>query len=439
MTALRFFAIILIFGAACLAWMILGGTIEFRTRDLTQSLSQEVSARWGPPGLVQSAPSVLGSGGGVAADPLKSTIEVHFDQADRYMGLIWFSTYTVDFSGTYLVSGSGKYPPYTFVFDLPDAATGFENLTVTVDEQPLDMATAKAGNKISVPLPQDDRTHAITVAYRTQARDRWLYDLSRSRDALGAPIGRLGSGTGEIVETGPTAMIRNFTLTATTNFTAIDYPKGTVSPTPRPAEIAGGGATAVWHFENRNTRERIGIEMPARVNAGPLAARMAFYAPVSLFFFFTVMFTIVALKKIPLHPMHYLFIAAGFFSFHILMAYLVDKIGIHETFWICAAVSVLLVTSYMRLVAGMKFAVLYAGAAQLVYLIGFSYAFFWTGWTGLTIVIVAIITLFVLMQATGRVNWNEVFAAKPPKHFAPRPAGPAPTPPAAGPPPPAKG
>jgi hypothetical protein len=96
---------------------------------------------------------------------------------------------------------------------------------------------------------------------------------------------------------------------------------------------------------------------------------------------------------------------------------------------------VLLVVSYMRLVAGMKFAVLYVGVAQLVYLIGFSYAFFWTGtgWTGLTIVIVAIVTLFVLMQATGRVNWNELFA-KPPARFAPRPAAPAPTPPAPTPP-----
>jgi len=49
-----------------------------------------------------------------------------------------------------------------------------------------------------------------------------------------------------------------------------------------------------------------------------------------------------------------------------------------------------------------------------VYLIGFSYAFFWKGWTGLAIVVVAIITLFILMQATARVVWNEVFKRKTP-------------------------
>jgi len=63
----------------------------------------------------------------------------------------------------------------------------------------------------------------------------------------------------------------------------------------------------------------------------------------------------------------------------------------------------------MRLVAGVKFAVIYVGAAQLVYLVGFSYAFFWVGKTGLTVTIGAIATLFVLMQTTGKTDWHEVF------------------------------
>jgi hypothetical protein len=69
----------------------------------------------------------------------------------------------------------------------------------------------------------------------------------------------------------------------------------------------------------------------------------------------------------------------------------------------------------MRLVAGVKFAVIYVGAAQVVYLVGFSYAFFWVGMTGLSLTIGAIATLFVLMQATGRVDWYEVFRGSPDK------------------------
>jgi VIT1/CCC1 family predicted Fe2+/Mn2+ transporter len=52
-----------------------------------------------------------------------------------------------------------------------------------------------------------------------------------------------------------------------------------------------------------------------------------------------------------------------------------------------------------------------AGAAQAVFLVLFSYAFFFEGFTGLTITIGAILTLFVLMQMTAHVSWEEVFDA----------------------------
>jgi hypothetical protein len=41
----------------------------------------------------------------------------------------------------------------------------------------------------------------------------------------------------------------------------------------------------------------------------------------------------------------------------------------------------------------------------------FSYAFFWEGFTGLSITVIAIITLFVVMQSTGRIRWAERFGA----------------------------
>jgi len=205
--------------------------------------------------------------------------------------------------------------------------------------------------------------------------------------------------------------LRDFSLTINTDFAEIDYPRGTLSPKDKAAPSQDGkGRQAVWTAENLITRQSMGMAMPKRPNAGPIVSRMSLFAPVSLAFFFTVLFTVVILKKLPLHPMHYLFISAGFFAFHILMAYLVDLISIHAAFWVCAAVSTALVVSYMRLVAGVKFAVIYVGAAQLVYLVGFSYAFFWVGMTGLALTIGAIATLFVLMQATGKVDWYEVFS-----------------------------
>ena len=419
MTGFRFFLIILIFVTVGVAWLALGGTIEWRTYDRTESLSAEAEAKWGPSGLVQAAPYV-GAGG---ADPDRSEIKVQFNHNSRYMGLIWFSTYTVDFSGTYaLPARTSGESPERLVFELPGNAHAIENLGLAVDSQALDVATVKNGNKLTVSVPSDGKPHTVIVSYRTQGRDRWIYDLAHEREPA-PPATSRGRHAGEdLPAAGQTALVKQFDLTAVTNFADIDYPKGCVSPTPNPAAPVAGGMKAEWHFENRSTRERIGVEMPAVPEAGAVAARMSYLAPVSLFFFFTVLVTIVILKKIPLHPMHYLLISAGFFAFHILMAYLVDKIDIEYAFWICAGVSVFLVVSYIRLVAGAKFALLYVGLAQLVYLIGFSYAFFWKGWTGLTVVIVAIITLFVLMQATGRLDWNAVFrkpAVAPPAPPAP--------------------
>jgi hypothetical protein len=48
-----------------------------------------------------------------------------------------------------------------------------------------------------------------------------------------------------------------------------------------------------------------------------------------------------------------------------------------------------------------------SGIAQLVYLILFSLTLFNEGWSGLAITIGAIATLFVTMQATGRIRWSE--------------------------------
>jgi hypothetical protein len=66
--------------------------------------------------------------------------------------------------------------------------------------------------------------------------------------------------------------------------------------------------------------------------------------------------------------------------------------------------------SYLRRVAGARLALGEAAVAQIVFLVLFSYAFFFEGYTGLTVTIGAIATLFVLMQATARVNWTRAFA-----------------------------
>jgi inner membrane protein involved in colicin E2 resistance len=92
-------------------------------------------------------------------------------------------------------------------------------------------------------------------------------------------------------------------------------------------------------------------------------------------------FISTTLKGLELHPMHYFLLVTSFFSFHLLLAYLVDHISIHAAFAICSAVSIFLVVSYLRIVAGPRFAFVEAALAPVVYLVGFSYAFFFRGLT----------------------------------------------------------
>src|SRR5262249_933983 len=185
----------------------------------------------------------------------------------------------------------------------------------------------------------------------------------------------------------------------------------TLSPTTKHETSDGWDVT--WSYSDLVSGFQIGMTMPEKLQPGPLAGEISYFAPVSLFFFFFLMFIITALRNIDLHPMNYFFLACAFFAFHLLMAYTVDHIDVTAAFALSSAVSVFLVVSCLRLVLGLRFAAIEAGISQFVYLVLFSYAFFFKGFTGLAVTIGSIATLFVVMQMTGRVNWSEKFARKP--------------------------
>ncbi|PYS96118.1 MAG: hypothetical protein DMF65_13440, partial [Acidobacteria bacterium] len=194
-----------------------------------------------------------------------------------------------------------------------------------------------------------------------------------------------------------------------TNFKAIDFPENTLSPSEE--HETSDGWELVWNYKSLVSGFQIGMAMPEKLQPGPLAGRISFFAPVSLFFFFFLMFIITTMRGLELHPMNYFFLAAAFFSFHLLLAYLVDHVSIHAAFAASSVVSIFLVISYLRLVVGTRFAAREAGLAQFIYLVMFSYAFFFRGFTGLAITVGSILTLFVVMQITGRVRWAEKFSA----------------------------
>ena len=229
----------------------------------------------------------------------------------------------------------------------------------------------------------------IHISYKSRGLDRWVYSFS---DGI--------------------TTVKNFSFKAVTDFHEYDFPQQTISAsTKTPTK---NGWTLEWTFNNLVSDFDIGVQMPSKLNPGPLASRMSYFAPISLLFFFTTLVVLGAVRDRNLHPMHYFFLGASFFSFHILFAYLVDHLLLELSFLIAALVSIALVASYLYRAAGSRFAI-WAGIAQFVFLILFSYAFFFEGYTGLVITIGAILTLAIMMQLTATVDWSEVFRKKEPK------------------------
>ena len=405
----RIIAIVFIFILTTIAWAILGGTILTRTYDSSLISSSRVESTWGtrhnqgtPIALFKTytqRPQEVVEGGlkvtryvtdeTITVLPLeRSKIDVNLNLGHRQKGLLWYSTYKVDFLGQYSFRNiSMLEQAVQFDLKFPTQQAIYDNLTFTVDGVPSTLTTNNNAATAVVKVGPG-KVAQLVVGYSSQGLDEWRYSFGAS----------------------DVSQVRDFTLNMKTNFKDIDFPDNTLSPSTKTE--SGNGWDLTWSFKNLLSGYQIAMVMPEKLQPGPLAGRISFFAPVSLFFFFFLMLIITTMRGIDLHPMNYFFLAAAFFSFHLLLAYLVDHISIHASFAIAAAVSIFLVVSYLRLVVGIRFASREAALAQFIYLVMFSYAFFLKGFTGLAITIGSILTLFVVMQVTGRVRWAEKFTIK---------------------------
>src|SRR6185503_14780047 len=92
--------------------------------------------------------------------------------------------------------------------------------------------------------------------------------------------------------------VSDFVLAMTTDFNAVDFPAGSISPSEKREQ--GDGWLLTWRFGTLVTGQTIGMDLPNRLNPGPLAARITMFAPVSLLFFLTVMLILGVLQQRPL-------------------------------------------------------------------------------------------------------------------------------------------
>ena len=407
----RLAAIGLIWAGCAAAWWILGASLTARSSDTTSERGQEVYGLWGSP-LWETAPSASYREEHVETEtetvsrkgqapvtttksrkvsrqvevPLEtSEIRADFTLDHRRRGLMWFATYEVAFDATYAFENPSETPrrvttrlsldPSTRTYDgLRIEDEGGNSIPFTISDGVVQWSQRfKAGER-----------RPVQVSFRTRGTGSWTYAAAPS--------------SGET---------RNFRLLVTTNFPDVDFPLNSVSPTQH--EVTDGRWRGEWVFDSLITSSPIGLEMPEKLNPGPLAARITFFAPVSLLFFFFVISMLAITSERQLHPMHYFLLGCAFFAFHLLFAYTVDHIALVWAFVTSSIVSMFLVVSYTRLFVGWRFALSKVAPTQVIYLVLFSASFFWEGFTGLAITVGAIVTLFAMMQMTGRLDWAETF------------------------------
>jgi hypothetical protein len=404
----RLFAIAVIWLGCALAWVVLGATVLVRTDESSGDMQREVYGLWGPPG-VQVPPSatftkrqlteevVVEQAG--TAEPTTRTIQkesevqvplgldaskvdVSLALEHRRKGLMWFPTYVVGFRGEFSFVNDGvEAQDVTVAFPLRsgESSATFDAFAIAdAAGKPVRFRIDGAQARFVERFEKGEKKR-YTISYKTRGTSSFRYALTQ--------------GTGRV---------QNLRLVVRTNFANVDFPADAISPTRHGVTAQGWQGT--WEFENLISAAPIGIELPHLLNPGPLASKVTFFAPVSLLFFFFVVAVLAQARGREMHPMHYFLLGCAFFAFHLLFAYLVDHLALVTSFAIASGVSLFLVVSYARLFVGWKFALREMAIAQLLYLVLFSASFFWEGFTGLAITVGAILTLFFVMQVTGRLH-----------------------------------
>jgi inner membrane protein involved in colicin E2 resistance len=410
----RIAGIVVVFVIISIAWLVLGGIMAERSNRQKYSLRGEVNELWGRP-QQQAAPDMkfhwktfeqvvhtetqdghevkvsktLTHDHNKAVSPNSTHIAADIDLDQRLKGVMWYSLYDIDFEGAWTYEHESDQPGELFVgFQFPDANGLYDNFSFVVDGHDLARELHPENGRVQAKIPvEPGQKVTLAIGYGSRGMDNWEYRPTEGVSNL-----------------------ENFRVDMTTDFTDIDFPVHGMSPSARKQTDTGYALT--WDFNQVVTGNSIGMVMPSRIQPGELASTMSLSAPVSLFFFFLVLFVFGTMRNIDIHPVNYLLLGGAFFSFHLLFSYSVDHLHVVPAFIIASVASIVLVVSYIRLVVSSRFAFLETGIAQLIYLVGFSLAHFWDGFTGLTVTVLSVLTLGVVMQLTGRIKWSEVFTKR---------------------------
>lgn len=387
-----------------IAWMILGASNSSRTSKSFSSLKREVASLFGEEITINSPlcyykkktqrEEVI-DGKKVIKDVfikkyielVKSDIEIKINLDQRKKGNLWFPTFQSEFIGEYIFQINNNSSQYYVYSTLESSDSIYRDIILKINDKVNENILPLVNKQEISVTPNDKNQIKLFISYKCTGMEELLYFITTDENEI--------------------CQINDFNFKIITDFKNFDFPNAMMSPINKIE--TDNGFELLWQLKNAATGKDIGIVIPNKLNPGEIVTRVTFFAPVSLLFFFIVIFIIAIILKVEFHPMHYFFLAATFFSFHLMYSYFSEHLNLYITFGISSIVSLILTVTYLRLFAPKKITFLYAPISQIIYLVIFSFSFFYKGISGLIVTICSVITLFILMQITGKIKWDEVF------------------------------
>src|SRR5438477_1418734 len=267
----RIAAIAFIFGCTAVGWAILGSTIFYRTYNAESGLSGRVASTWGaaqaqaPPAIArewkeEKTVEVEEKGKkttrterqthseAVKIDASRVAAALHIDY--RQKGLLWFSTYTVDFDGAYTFENPMPREE-EFVIQLPFPAQQavYDNVQLLLDDKPL-AVTFSGSQAVARTRIAAGAKSVLHAAYRSQGLGSWRYSFSRANAE-----GSTSDGTGKEI-----SQARDFHLLVKTDFSGFDFPDNSLSPTEKRQKA--NGWVLEWNYQNLVSGFDIALNMP---------------------------------------------------------------------------------------------------------------------------------------------------------------------------------
>ncbi len=219
-------AIIAIFVCTAVAWAILGSTIFYRTYK-THSEAVKIDAS-------------------------RVAATLHIDY--RQKGLLWFSTYKVDFHGAYTFQNpTAREEEFVFQLPFPAQQAVYDNVQLLLDDKPLAVMFSGSQAVARARLAAGAKS-VLHAAYRSQGLDSWRYTFAREN----------ADGSRKEI-----SQARDFHLLVKTDFSGFDFPDNSLSPTEK--RQTANGWELEWNYQNLVSGFDIALKMPQKLQPGPLA------------------------------------------------------------------------------------------------------------------------------------------------------------------------